>query len=117
MVTLRLVWGAIAVILMFSRIDTREGVFVDGRAIPIALIGLFEGWGPALFAGLAAAAYRIYLGGPGAGASLVVIAGVAVAAGLAHRWAGGTERVRVHPGCSASPAGPCSRRSGRPISC
>ncbi|HET9855476.1 MAG TPA: hypothetical protein VFR53_10500 [Methylomirabilota bacterium] len=86
MVTLRLVWGAIAVILMISRIETREGVFVD-------------------------------LGGPGAGASPVVIAGVAVAAGLAHRWAGGTERVRAHRGCSASPAGPCSRRSGRPISC
>ena len=96
MVTLGLVWGAIAVVLMISRIETREGVFVDGRAIPIALIGLFEGWGPALIAGLAAATYRIYLGGSGAGAGLVVIVAVAVAAGLAHRWAGGTERVRVH---------------------
>jgi PAS domain S-box-containing protein len=95
-VTLGLVWGAIAVILMISRIETREGVFVDGRAIPIALIGLFEGWGPALIAGLAAAAYRIYMGGSGAGAGLVVIISVAVAAGLAHRWAGGTERVRLH---------------------
>jgi PAS domain S-box-containing protein len=84
------------VVLMISRIETREGVFVDGRAIPIALIGLFEGWGAALIAGLAASAYRVYLGGSGAVAGVVVILGVAAAGGLAHRWAGGTERVRVH---------------------
>jgi PAS domain S-box-containing protein len=95
-VTLGLVWGAIAVVLMISRIETREGVFIDGRAIPIALIGLFEGWGPALIAGLAASAYRVYLGGPGAGPGVVVAVAVALAAGLAHRWAGGTERVRIH---------------------
>ena len=95
-VTLGLVWGAITVVLMISRIETREGVFVDGRAIPIALIGLFEGWGAALIAGLAASAYRVYLGGSGAVAGVVVILGVAAAGGLAHRWAGGTERVRVH---------------------
>ncbi len=94
-VTLGLAWGAITVILMISRIETREGVFIDGRSIPIALIGLFEGWGPAIIVGLAAAAYRAYLGGNGAGAGVVVILAVAVAAGLAHRWAGGTERVRV----------------------
>ena len=95
-VTLGLVWGAVTVVLMISRIETREGVFIDGRAIPIALIGLFEGWGPALIAGLAAAVYRVYLGGSGAMAGVLVILAVTMAGGLAHRWAGGTERVRMH---------------------
>jgi len=95
-IALGLVWGAIAVVLMISRIQTTEGSFVDGRAIPIALIGLFEGWGAGLIAGLAAVVYRIYLGGSGAAAGVVAILAVAVAGGLAHRWAGGTERVRIH---------------------
>ena len=95
-IALGLVWGAIAVVLMISRIQTTEGPFVDGRAIPIALIGLFEGWEAGLIAGLAAVAYRIYLGGGGATAGVVAILAVAVARGLAHRWAGGTERVRIH---------------------
>jgi PAS domain S-box-containing protein len=95
-IALGLVWGAIAVVLMISRIQTTEGSFVDGRAIPIALIGLFEGWGAGLIAGLAAVVYRIYLGGSGATAGVVAILAVAVAGGLAHRWAGGTERVRSH---------------------
>jgi len=95
-IALGLVWGAIAVVLMISRIQTKDGVFIDGRAIPIALIGLFEGWGAALIAGLAAAGYRVYLGGSGAVAGVVTILAVAAAGGLAHRWAGGAERVRVH---------------------
>lgn len=95
-VVLGLAWGAIAVVLMISRIETKEGVFIDGRSIPIALIGLFEGWGAGLIAGLAAAAYRVYLGGSGAVAGVVTILAVAVAGGLAHRWAGGTTRVRIH---------------------
>jgi PAS domain S-box-containing protein len=95
-IALGVVWGAIAVILMISRIQTKEGVFIDGRTIPIALIGLFEGWGPGLIAGLAAAAYRSYLGGSGAPAGVLTIIAVAAAGGLAHRWAGGAERVRIH---------------------
>jgi PAS domain S-box-containing protein len=95
-IVLGLAWGGIAVILMISRIQTRDGSFIDGRLIPIALIGLFEGWGPALIAGLAAAAYRTYLGGGGAPAGVLTIIAVAAAGGLAHRWAGGAERVRVH---------------------
>ncbi len=95
-IALGLVWGVIAVVLMISRIQTQEGPFIDGRTIPIALIGLFEGWGPALIAGLIAATYRVYLGGSGAPAGVVVILAVAVAGALAQRWAGGTERVRVH---------------------
>jgi PAS domain S-box-containing protein len=95
-VVLGLAWGAIAVILMLSRIETRDGAFIDGRLIPIALVGLFEGRGAALVAALPAMTYRVYLGGGGAGAGVVSILAVAVAGGLSHRWAGGTERVRVH---------------------
>jgi len=95
-IVLGLVWGGVTVVLMISRIQTAEGPFVDGRALPIALIGLFEGWGAGLIVGLVAAAYRIYLGDSGAPAGVVGILAVAVAGGLAHRWAGGTERVRIH---------------------
>ena len=51
---------------MISRIQTAEDVFVDGRVIPVAIIGLFEGWWAGLIAALAAAAYRVWLGGRGA---------------------------------------------------
>jgi PAS domain S-box-containing protein len=95
-VVLGLAWGAIAVILMISRIETKDGVFIDGRLIPIALVGLFEGGGAAVVAALPAVAYRAYLGGGGAVAGVVSILAVAVAGGLSHRWAGGTERVRIH---------------------
>ncbi|HUM16584.1 MAG TPA: LytS/YhcK type 5TM receptor domain-containing protein [Candidatus Nitrosotalea sp.] len=95
-VVLGLVWGGVAVVLMISRIQTAEGVFVDGRVIPVAIIGLFEGWWAGLIAALAAAAYRVWLGGSGAAAGVVTVIAVAAAAGLAHRWAGGTARVRIH---------------------
>jgi PAS domain S-box-containing protein len=89
-----LVWGGLAVILMISRIQTVEGVFVDGRVIPVAVIGLFEGGGAALIAALAAVAYRIWLGGSGAPAGVVTLLAVAAAAALSHRWAGTAEKVR-----------------------
>ncbi len=93
---LGLAWGGLAVVLMISRIQTVEGVFVDGRVIPVAVVGLFEGGWTALLAGLVAVAYRVYLGGSGAAAGVVTILAVAAAGGLAHRWAGGTAKVRVH---------------------
>ena len=92
---LGLVWGGIAVVLMVSRIETSEGVFIDGRVIPVAVIGLFEGWGAGLLAALPAVAYRIWLGGSGTIAGIVTVLAVAAAAGLTHRWAGGTTRVRI----------------------
>jgi PAS domain S-box-containing protein len=94
-VVLGLVWGGLAVVLMISRIETTEGVFVDGRVIPVAVIGLFEGWWAGLIAALVASAYRAWLGGSGAPAGVVTLLVVAVAAGLAHRWAGGTAAVRM----------------------
>jgi hypothetical protein len=95
---LGLAWGGIAVLLMISRIETAEGVFIDGRVIPVAIIGLFDGlfdgWGGGLLAALPAIAYRIWLGGSGTVAGMVTVLAVAAAAGLAHRLAGGTTKVR-----------------------
>lgn len=88
------VWGGLAVILMISRIQTVEGIFVDGRVIPVAVIGLFEGGWAALIAALAAAAYRVWLGGSGATAGVVTLLAVAAAAALSHRWARTAEKVR-----------------------
>jgi len=93
---LGLVWGGLAVVLMISRIQTSDGIYVDARVIPVALIGLFEGWWAGAIAALAAVAYRVWLGGGGAAAGVVTLVAVAAAAGLAHRWAGGTARVRIH---------------------
>lgn len=94
-IVLGLVWGGLAVVLMISRIETTEGIFVDGRVIPVAVIGLFEGGWAGLIAALVAAAYRVWLGGNGAPAGVVTLLAVAAAAGLAHRWAGGTAAVRM----------------------
>ncbi len=88
------VWGGLAVILMISRIQTVEGIFVDGRVIPVAVIGLFEGGWAALLAALAAAAYRVWLGGSGATAGVVTLLAVAAAAALSHRWAQTTGKAR-----------------------
>jgi len=89
-----LMWGGLAVVLMISRIQTLEGVFVDGRLIPIAIIGLFEGGWAGLIAALAAVAYRLSLGGSGATAGVATILATAAAAAVAHRWAGASEKVR-----------------------
>ena len=89
-----LVWGGLAVILMISRIQTTDGVFVDGRVVPVALIGLFEGGWAGLVAALAASAYRIWLGGSGAAAGVITLLAVAAAAALVHRWAAVAEKVR-----------------------
>lgn len=94
-VVLGLFWGGLAVVLMISRIETTEGIFVDGRVIPVAVIGLFEGGWSGLIAALVASAYRLWLGGSGAPAGVVTLLAVAVAAGLAHRWAGGAAAVRM----------------------
>jgi PAS domain S-box-containing protein len=88
------VWGGLAVTLMISRIQTVEGIFVDGRVIPVAVIGLFEGGWAALIATLAAAGYRVWLGGSGATAGVVTLLAVAAAAALSHRWARTAEKAR-----------------------
>ena len=89
---LGLAWGGIAVLPMISRIETSEGVFIDGRVIPVAIIGLLEGWGAGLLAALPAVAYRIWLGGSGTVAGMVTVVTVAAAAGLAHAGPAGPRR-------------------------
>ena len=78
------VFGAIALVLMISRIEISPGVFIDARAVPVALIGLFEGWPAALLAAGVASAYRLWLGGSGATAGVVSLVLTAVAGGLVH---------------------------------
>ncbi len=83
-----LAFGGLAVVLMISRIQvSSEGYFIDARAVPIALIGLIEGWPAALLASAVASCYRSWLGGAGAVAGVLGIVGIGVAASLVHVWA------------------------------
>ncbi|HET7874581.1 MAG TPA: LytS/YhcK type 5TM receptor domain-containing protein [Methylomirabilota bacterium] len=90
---LGLSFGMLSILMMLSRIQIARDVYIDARLVPVALIGLFEGWRIGLLAGLVAAAYRVWLGGPGAWAEVAALALMGVAAGLVHRWAGGADRV------------------------
>jgi len=82
-------------VLMISRIQVSDGVWIDARSVPIALIALVEG-GPAAFvAALPAAAYRVWLGGAGLGAGLVGIFGTAAVATLVAAWARRAGGVRL----------------------
>jgi signal transduction histidine kinase len=77
-----LVFGGLAVVLMISRIQVGDDLFIDARSVPIALIALVEGGPAALAAALPAALYRLWLGGAGLGAGLVGIFGTAAVATL-----------------------------------
>lgn len=90
-----LVFGGLSVTLMIARIHVGDGVYLDARAIPLALVGLFEG-GPAVaIAAIVAGSYRLSLGGAGAVAGTSAIAAIAVVAWLAHRWARRDGRVKT----------------------
>ena len=52
-------FGLVAVALMISRIEVSQGMFVDARAVPIALVTLVEGGWAGLVAALVASAYRV----------------------------------------------------------
>lgn len=94
---LGLLFGAITVIMMIERIQIRGGLFIDARWVPVALVGLFEGTPAGLLAAALGAGYRVvWLGGPGALAGAISLLATGLAAGLAHRWAGGGERVGWH---------------------
>lgn len=86
-------FGALAVLMMIQGIAVGGSVYVDARHIPVALIGLFEGWPAALLAALIPSTYRAWRGGPGAPAGILGLLVTALLAGLVHRWAGQGERV------------------------
>ncbi len=80
-------FGAIAVVLMIARIEIAPGVFVDPRVVPLALIGLFEGWPAALVSSAMAISYRLWMGGSGALAGSLTLGVTGLAAAMVHLWA------------------------------
>jgi len=86
-VAIGVVFGAVAVVLMISRIHVGGDRFVDARGIPIALVALVEGGPAGAVAAAMAAAYRIWLGGSGAVAGVLAIAAIALAAAGVRVWA------------------------------
>ena len=81
------VFGALTIALMISRIEVSQGIFVDARAVPIALVTLVEGGWAGVAAAVVAAGYRAWLGGGGAVAGVLgLLATAAVAAALV-AWA------------------------------
>jgi diguanylate cyclase len=80
-------FGAVAVVLMISRIHVGDDRFVDARAVPIALVALVEGGPAGVVAAAMAAAYRIWLGGSGTLPGLVGIAATTAAAVAVRAWA------------------------------
>ena len=79
-------WGALTVAMMVSRIEISPGIFIDARVLPVALVGLFEGAPAAFIAAVCGVLYRIHIGGPGTGAGIVSLMGVAAAASLIWAW-------------------------------
>jgi signal transduction histidine kinase len=91
-----LAFGVLAVVLMISRIRVHGDMFMDARAVPIALITLIEGWWAGLVAAILAAAYRLWWGGTGAAAGVGGILVTVAAAELARVWARRAGRLRAH---------------------
>ena len=86
-------FGGITVAMMIARIEVEPGIFIDARAVPVALIALFEGWPAGLVAALVGAAYRLWLGGSGAWPGVASLIGTAMVGRLCHAWAGRSGRV------------------------
>lgn len=76
--------GAAVLLVMAAHIPLYPGVVFDTRSVLLSLAGLFFGALPVAVAAAAAAAYRIFLGGPGAAMGTAVIFSSA-AAGLCWR--------------------------------
>ena len=71
---------------MIARIQIAEGLFIDARSVPIAVITLFEGWPAGVIAVVPPISYRLWQGGAGAPAGVAGLLGVLVVAGLVHQW-------------------------------
>lgn len=81
---LGLLFGLAATASMLIAIEYLPGIIFDGRTIMLTLSGLFGGPLAAAISGIAAATYRLAIGGPGSAVGLAVIA-VACGTGLAMR--------------------------------
>ncbi|MBI2544802.1 MAG: PAS domain S-box protein [Candidatus Rokubacteria bacterium] len=87
-------FGVITVLMMIERIELPGGQFIDARWVPVALVGLFEGMPAGLLCAVMGSAWRVlWIGGPVAPAGVASLLLTGLAAGLAHRWVGGGERV------------------------
>ena len=84
---------------MIARIEIAPGVFIDARAVPVALIGLFEGGPAALLAAAMGLRLPLVIGGNGVWAGVFGLLATAAVAGLVHVW------VR-HDGLRCGPATP-----------
>ena len=87
-------FGALTVATMIARIEIAPGIYIDARAAPVALIGLFEGLPAALIAAAIGCIYRLVIGGDGVWAGLFSLFATATVAGITHRWARHDGRTR-----------------------
>ncbi len=71
-------FGGVSLVGMLNPVALAPGLIFDGRSIILSLAGLFGGGMTALIAALISAAYRTWLGGPGALMGAGVIAEAAV---------------------------------------
>jgi PAS domain S-box-containing protein len=71
-------FGLVGVVGMMTPLQFAPGIIYDGRSIVLSLAGLFGGPVVAAIAAPICAAYRFYLGGPGAVAGIAVIVEAAV---------------------------------------
>jgi PAS domain S-box-containing protein len=98
------VFGVLSVVLMIARIEIGEGPYIDARAVPVALIGLFEGGPAGLLAAGLPALYRLSRGGTGAPAGAAALVATGLLGALACAWVrrDGGLRVRHALGLSAA---------------
>jgi PAS domain S-box-containing protein len=87
-------FGALTVAMMIARIEIAPGIYFDPRSVPVALIGLFEAWPPALLAAAMGCVYRLMIGGDGVWAGLFSLLATAAVAGLVHVWVHHDGRMR-----------------------
>jgi len=93
-----LLFGGICVVGMMTPVVLSPGAIFDGRSVVLAMAGLFGGPLAGFVAAAVAAAYRLWLGGPGAWIGCGVIV-TCVLLGLAYRQA----RARRLIGVEAAP--------------
>ncbi|MAO92903.1 MAG: hypothetical protein CMM81_15365 [Rhodospirillales bacterium] len=77
--SLGLLFGIIAVVGIMSPLQVHQGLIFDARAVVLSLGGLFGGPIVAVVSSFIAAAYRLWLGGPGA---FIGVCGIFFSAGV-----------------------------------